>query len=78
MHEELTGSGGRFVETDHVKVRRVIADNSSELNLDELARWIQQPTPADVRAELKRWVVDFNPPDARAIGSTAPTTVTPN
>jgi len=78
MHEELTGSGERFVETDHVKVRRVIADSSSELNLDELARWIQQPTPADVRAELKRWVVDFNPPDARAIGSTAPTTVTPN
>jgi FlaA1/EpsC-like NDP-sugar epimerase len=78
MHEELTGSGERFVETDHVKVRRVIADSFSELDLDELSRWIQQPTPADVRAELKRWVVDFNPPDARAIGSTAPTTVTPN
>ncbi len=78
MHEELTGQGERFVETDHMKVRRVIADSSTVINLDELKRWIQQPTPTDVRAELKRWVVDFNPPDARAIGSTAPTSPTPN
>ncbi|MBP6529108.1 MAG: polysaccharide biosynthesis protein, partial [Burkholderiales bacterium] len=78
MHEELTGQGERFVETDHMKVRRVIADSSTAINLDELKRWIQQPTPTDVRAELKRWVVDFNPPDARAIGSTAPTSPTPN
>jgi FlaA1/EpsC-like NDP-sugar epimerase len=76
MHEELTGSGERFIETDHIKVRRVISDSSAVINLDDLAQWIHQPTPQDVRAELKRWIVDFNPPDARAIGSTAPTSAT--
>ncbi len=78
MHEELTGNGERFVETDHVKVRRVITDNSTGIDLEELAAWIDQPTPSDIRMELKRWVNDFNPPDALTNGSTVLSSPAPN
>jgi len=77
MHEELTGGDEEFVATDHAKVRRVISKHDVTIDLDALIRWINQPTPSDVRAELKRWIVDFNPPDVKAIGSTAPTNQPP-
>lgn len=73
MHEELTGEGERFVETDHAKVRRVITDIDVSIDLQSLMTWLKQPSPADVRAELKRWVVDFSPPGAQANGHTPPT-----
>jgi FlaA1/EpsC-like NDP-sugar epimerase/UDP-N-acetylmuramyl pentapeptide phosphotransferase/UDP-N-acetylglucosamine-1-phosphate transferase len=66
MHEELTGDGERFVETAHTKVRRVIADDNMGIDLALLHDWLDQPTPKDVRLELKRWVSDFNPPVAPA------------
>ena len=66
MHEELTGDGEHFVETEHAKVRRVIADADIGIDLAALNAWLNQPTPKDVRAELKRWVIDFNPPAAPA------------
>jgi FlaA1/EpsC-like NDP-sugar epimerase/UDP-N-acetylmuramyl pentapeptide phosphotransferase/UDP-N-acetylglucosamine-1-phosphate transferase len=72
MHEELTGDGERFIETEHAKVRRVIADDTSGIDLTLLHDWLIQPTPKDVRAELKRWVIDFNPPVAPANGHTHP------
>ena len=62
MHEELTGDGEHFVETDHAKVRRVITENDVGIDLQALMAWLQQPSPLDVRAELKRWVIDFIPP----------------
>jgi len=68
MHEELTGDGEHFVETEHAKVRRVITDADVGIDLHALRAWLNQPTPHDVRAELKRWVVDFNPPAAPAAG----------
>jgi FlaA1/EpsC-like NDP-sugar epimerase len=70
MHEELIGSGERFVETPHVKVRRVVADSghSPLIDIEVLEQWLNQGPPADVRAELKRWVTDFNPPAAPATG----------
>jgi FlaA1/EpsC-like NDP-sugar epimerase/UDP-N-acetylmuramyl pentapeptide phosphotransferase/UDP-N-acetylglucosamine-1-phosphate transferase len=71
MHEELTGDGERFVETEHAKVRRVINENEIGIDLQELQVWLKQPSPQDVRAELKRWVVDFSPPGAPANGHTA-------
>lgn len=61
MHEELTGDGETFAETPHRKVRRVSLDNVQPLDLTALAVWLAQPTPTDVRAELKRWVTDFEP-----------------
>ena len=61
MHEELTGEGETFAETPHRKVRRVSLDNVQPLDLTALTGWLAQPTPVDVRAELKRWVVDFQP-----------------
>ena len=66
MHEELTGDGEHFVETEHAKVRRVITDANIGIDLAALNAWLHQPTPKDVRAELKRWVIDFNPPAAPA------------
>jgi FlaA1/EpsC-like NDP-sugar epimerase/UDP-N-acetylmuramyl pentapeptide phosphotransferase/UDP-N-acetylglucosamine-1-phosphate transferase len=72
MHEELTGDGERFIETEHTKVRRVIANDNVGIDLPLLHEWLAQPTPKDVRAELKRWVVDFNPPVAPANGHTHP------
>jgi FlaA1/EpsC-like NDP-sugar epimerase/UDP-N-acetylmuramyl pentapeptide phosphotransferase/UDP-N-acetylglucosamine-1-phosphate transferase len=68
MHEELTGDGERFVETEHAKVRQVIAEQEKRIDLEALQAWLSQPTPSDVRAELKRWVIDFNPPAAQANG----------
>jgi FlaA1/EpsC-like NDP-sugar epimerase len=62
MHEELTGDGERFVETGHVKVRCVVTEGDVRIDLPNLHAWLEQPSPADVRSELKRWVVDFNPP----------------
>ncbi len=70
MHEELTGDGEHFVETEHAKVRRVITENEVGIDLQALIEWLKQPSPLDVRAELKRWVVDFNPPVAPANGHT--------
>jgi FlaA1/EpsC-like NDP-sugar epimerase len=67
MHEELTGDGERFVETEHAKVRRVIAESESSIDLNALMIWLNQPSPQDVRAELKRWVIDFNPPVAPTV-----------
>jgi FlaA1/EpsC-like NDP-sugar epimerase len=72
MHEELTGDGERFVETDHAKVRRVITEIDVSIDVESLMMWLKQPSPADVRAELKRWVVDFSPPGAQANGHTPP------
>ena len=71
MHEELTGDGERFVETEHTKVRRVITEGDVGIDLRALMIWLKQPSPQDVRAELKRWVVDFNPPAAPVNGHTA-------
>ena len=73
MHEELTGDGEHFVETEHAKVRRVIAENGNAVDLPSLHAWLKQPTPHDIRAELKRWVIDFSPPVAQANGHTHPT-----
>jgi FlaA1/EpsC-like NDP-sugar epimerase/UDP-N-acetylmuramyl pentapeptide phosphotransferase/UDP-N-acetylglucosamine-1-phosphate transferase len=70
MHEELTGDGERFVETEHTKVRRVINENETGIDLHALMAWLKQPSPQDVRAELKRWVIDFNPPVAPTNGHT--------
>ncbi|MBL8311143.1 MAG: polysaccharide biosynthesis protein [Burkholderiales bacterium] len=64
MHEELTGEGETFTETAHRKVRRVSLDNVQPLDLVALGAWLAQPTPADVRAELRRWVADFQPADS--------------
>ena len=72
MHEELTGEGERFVETEHSKVRRVITDANVAIDLLALKAWLDQPTPQDVRAELKRWVVDFSPPAVQVGAHTAP------
>ena len=72
MHEELTGDGERFVETEHAKVRRVLTENEHGIDLPALKLWLEQPSPHDVRAELKRWVADFNPPVAPANGHTHP------
>ena len=72
MHEELTGDGERFVETEHAKVRRVITENELAIDLEALKTWLRQPSPQDVRAELKRWVVDFSPPAAQADAHTLP------
>ena len=65
MHEELTGDGEHFVETEHTKVRRVLTENELAIDLQALMVWLKQPSPQDVRAELKRWVVDFSPPAAQ-------------
>lgn len=65
MHEELTGEGEHFVETEHTKVRRVLTENELAIDLQALMVWLKQPSPQDVRAELKRWVVDFSPPAAQ-------------
>jgi FlaA1/EpsC-like NDP-sugar epimerase/UDP-N-acetylmuramyl pentapeptide phosphotransferase/UDP-N-acetylglucosamine-1-phosphate transferase len=70
MHEELIGGGERFVETEHTKVRRVIAEASAPIDLATLKAWLDAGTPSDIRAELKRWVVDFNPPAPTAAAST--------
>jgi cell division FtsZ-interacting protein ZapD len=67
MHEELTGDGEHFIETAHEKVRRVITDGEVGIDLPALRSWLDQPSPADVRAELKRWVIDFNPPGGPAV-----------
>ena len=72
MHEELTGDGESFVETEHAKVRRVLTENESSIDLQALAMWLKQPSPRDVRAELKRWVVDFSPPAAQVGAHTTP------
>ncbi len=72
MHEELIGNGERFVETEHAKVRRVVTDHDSALDLKALANWLDATPPEDVRAALKHWVVDFNPPAPQAIASTRP------
>ena len=72
MHEELTGDGEHFVETEHAKVRRVITENEVGIDLQALIEWLKQPSPQDVRAELKRWVVDFSPPAAQAGAHTTP------
>jgi len=74
MHEELIGGGERFVETLHAKVRRVVADavHAREIDIAALEQWLAQPSPADVRAELKRWVTDFSPPAAPAAAHTPP------
>ena len=72
MHEELTGEGERFVETEHAKVRRVITENEIGIDLQALMVWLKQPSPQDVRAELKRWVVDFSPPAVQEGGHTSP------
>ena len=72
MHEELTGDGERFVATEHAKVRRVVTESEVGIDLQALVLWLKQPSPQDVRAELKRWVVDFNPPAAQANGHTYP------
>ena len=72
MHEELTGEGERFVETEHAKVRRVLTENELGIDLQALMVWLKQPSPQDVRAELKRWVVDFSPPAAQADAHTTP------
>ena len=72
MHEELTGDGERFVETEHAKVRRVITEQPIGIDLQSLTAWLKQPSPQDVRAELKRWVIDFSPPVAPINGHTAP------
>jgi len=71
MHEELTGDGEQFIETEHEKVRRVISEADAGIDLTALRVWLNQPSPADVRAELKRWVVDFNPPGAPAVAHMA-------
>ena len=72
MHEELIGGGERFVETQHVKVRRVIAETSAPIDLETLKIWLDAGTPTDIRAELKRWVVDFSPPVPTEVVSTPP------
>ena len=72
MHEELIGGGERFVETEHVKVRRVITETTSPLDLVALKTWLEAGTPADVRTELKHWVVDFSPPAPTAAASMPP------
>ena len=72
MHEELTGEGERFVETEHAKVRRVITENEIGIDLQALLVWLKQPSPQDVRAELKRWVVDFSPPAVQEGAHTTP------
>jgi len=70
MHEELTGDGEQFLPTAHAKVRRVVASLDAAIDIDELLRWLDQPSPYDVRAELKRWVIDFSPPAPPAALST--------
>ncbi len=70
MHEELTGDGEHFLPTAHAKVRRVVAGQAAAVDVDSLLRWLDQPTPDDVRGELKRWVVDFNPPAPPAVSNT--------
>jgi FlaA1/EpsC-like NDP-sugar epimerase len=72
MHEELTGEGERFVETEHAKVRRVLTQNEIGIDLQALMVWLKQPSPQDVRAELKRWVIDFSPPAVQEGGHTSP------
>ncbi len=72
MHEELTGDGESFVETEHAKVRRVITESDVTIDLSSLLMWLKQPSPEDVRVELKRWVVDFSPPDALTVANKAP------
>ena len=72
MHEELTGDDEHFVETEHNKVRRVITERDVKIDLDELAAWLSQASPKDVRAALKLWVVDFSPPVGQANGHTHP------
>ena len=69
MHEELIGGGERFVATEHVKVRRVIADTNTAIDLIALLAWLEKEPPEDVRAALKRWVVDFSPPVPQAAAS---------
>lgn len=68
MHEELIGEGERFIETEHVKVRRVITEDESTVDLSSLLKWLELPPPQDIRAALQRWVVDFNPPAAQLTG----------
>lgn len=72
MHEELTGDGEHFVETEHAKVRRVLTENELAIDIQALILWLKQPSPEDVRAELKRWVVDFSPPAAQVGAHTTP------
>jgi FlaA1/EpsC-like NDP-sugar epimerase/UDP-N-acetylmuramyl pentapeptide phosphotransferase/UDP-N-acetylglucosamine-1-phosphate transferase len=62
MHEELVGDFERFESTRHEKVRRVIGEHESTLNLDELIAWLTNTPPTNVHEALKRWVVDFKPP----------------
>ncbi len=70
MHEELTGDDERFVETEHSKVRRVITERDVSIDLSDLAVWLEQKSPKDVRAALKQWVIDFSPPVGQANGRT--------
>ena len=72
MHEELTGEGEQFLPTAHNKVRRVVAATDAAIDVDSLLQWLDQPTPSDVRAELKRWVSDFSPPAPPAALHTDP------
>ncbi len=72
MHEELTGDGEHFVDTEHAKVRRVLTEHELTIDLEALMVWLKQPSPQDVRSELKRWVVDFNPPAEQAGAHTTP------
>lgn len=71
MHEELTGDGEHFVETEHTKVRRVITEADVAIDLDALWLWLKQSSPVDVRAELQRWVIDFIPPAVPTSANTA-------
>jgi FlaA1/EpsC-like NDP-sugar epimerase/UDP-N-acetylmuramyl pentapeptide phosphotransferase/UDP-N-acetylglucosamine-1-phosphate transferase len=64
MHEELTGDFEQFLPTRHDKVRRVVSDHATNLDLEALIVWLRGTPPDDVRAELKRWVIDFKPPNA--------------
>jgi FlaA1/EpsC-like NDP-sugar epimerase/UDP-N-acetylmuramyl pentapeptide phosphotransferase/UDP-N-acetylglucosamine-1-phosphate transferase len=62
MHEELVGDNEKFVATRHEKVRRVISDDTQEIDRKLLQIWLNATPPADIRTALQRWVVDFKPP----------------
>jgi len=71
MHEELIGGGERFITTEHSKVRRVITDSNTVIDLTALLAWLETAAPEDIRVALKRWVVDFSPPVPPTIVNTS-------
>ena len=64
LYEELLAADENSLPTPHPKLRIAKARTASPNLLDELAVWLQRPTPPDdatVRTELARWVPEYQP-----------------